>query len=180
MFLCLEGNMKKKRFAGPLILSIVLVLALLLPGCGEKAGDYDMEEPELTVEYLSGEYAEQLLRDGGEETLGTISIDEDEEREGRYNLTVNSMVIVESSITDEGYYIADKNVSTTVPLDSEARVTYIKNEKDGPQILELNEFIQLVREDQQTAASSEKEKLYDVYIIGGNALMLLARELPDA
>lgn len=179
--LCMEGNMKKKRFAGPLILSIILVLAALLPGCGQKTDDYDimeeMEEPELTVEYLSGEYAQQLLRDGGEERLGTISIDQDEN--GKYSLTVNSMVIVESSITDEGYYIADKNISETFPLDQEARVTYIKKKSEGPQVTELDEFISLVQEDAQAASGSEEEKLYDVYIIGGSALMLLARELPD-
>ena len=90
--------MNTKKFAQAVLLSMLLVSALLLGGCSQpEIGDHDiMEEPEITVDYLSGEYAQQLLRDGGEEILGTI------------------------------------------------------------------------------------EKLYDVYIIGDHALMLLARELPGA
>ena len=95
------------------------------------------------------------------------------------------MVIVESSITDEGYYVADKNLSETVPLDSEARVTYIRDKKKGPQVMDLDKFIARVQKDTASRESSsdsdsEEEKLYDVYIIGGSALMILARELPDA
>ncbi len=175
--------MKKKRFAQVLVLLLAFLLTVFLPGCGQDAGDYDvMEEPEITVEYLSGEYADQILRDGGEQVLGTIEIQKESEDE--YALTVHSMVIVESSITGDGYYIADKNLSNTVPLDSEARVTYIKSKKKGPQVMDLAEFIKLVQQDAAAgngdASDSGNEKLYDVYIIGGNALMILAKELPDA
>ncbi len=49
--------------------------------------------------------------------------------------------------------------------------------------MDLNKFIAQVQDDaasQDKAGNSEEEKLYDVYIIGGSALMILARELPDA
>ena len=118
--------MRRKKYAGILFLVSVVALAFLT-GCGqEKNGDI-LEEPEITVEYLSGEYADQILRDGGEKELGAIRIKE--EKDGKYALTVESMVIVESSYDKDGYYVADKNLSTTVPLDSEARVTYIKDKK---------------------------------------------------
>ena len=92
------------------------------------------------------------------------------------------MVIVESSYDKDGYYVADKNLSTTVPLDSEARVTYIKDKKKGPEVMELGAFIEKVQKDAKSEDFSDPdtEKLYDVYIIGGNALMLLAKEMPDA
>lgn len=173
--------MKKKKFAGLIILTVIFLLAVSLCGCSgqDEADGHDvLETPELTVKYLSEEYSEQILRDGGKETLGTISINKG--HDSKYSLTVHSMVIVESSITEEGYYIADKNISETVPLDPDADVTYIKDESIGPEIVQLDEFISLVQEDNAKAAVSGEEKLYDVYIIGGNALMILARELPDA
>lgn len=180
--------MKKERFTWVFVLFMVLILALALPGCGQNSNEKELmdelEEPEITVKYLSGEYADQILRDGGEKVLGTISLENIGEE--KYELTVNSMVIVESSITDEGYYIADKNLSSTVPLDSEACVTYIQDKEKGPQVMKLDKFINRVQNDTAAQAESsdsdltdENTKLYDVYIIGGKALMILAKELPD-
>ncbi len=174
--------MKRNSFAPILALSLILAFCLFLAGCEEEPDSHDiLEEPEITVEYLSGEYAQQLLRDGGESTLGTIEIQS--KSDGSYLLTVNSMVIVESSISDDGYYIADKNVSNTVPLSSEALATYIESSDDAPKVVDLEKFVSLVQEDGKKAASGkgstdQPEKLYDVYTIGGSALLLLARELP--
>ena len=177
----------KKRRVTLLMILVLLFTALPLSGCGQNSEDEqlmdELEEPEITVKYLSGEFADQIIKDGGEKTLGTISIED--AGNGDYELTVNSMVIVESSITEEGYYVADKNLSETVPLDSDARVTYIKNPKRGPQVMELDAFIRQIQEDnasqaESADADSEEEKLYDVYIIGGSALMILAKELPGA
>lgn len=177
--------MKRNSFAPALILGVVFALCLFLTGCGDQdTGDHDiLEEPEITVEYLSGEYAQQLIRDGGESTLGTIEIED--KGDGAYSLTVHSMVVVESSISDDGYYIADKNLSNTVPLSSEAQATYIKSPGSAPKVVDLEKFISLVQEDAEKAASAQKdseqtEKLYDVYIIGGSALLLLAKELPQS
>lgn len=173
--------MKRKTFIRVSILSMALILTVLFSGCGEQDSDNDiMEEPEITVEYLTEEYAEQILRDGGEELLGTIELTGNPD-EG-YSLTVHSMIIVESSITEEGYYIADKNMSSSVPLDPDANLTYIKSKKKGPEIVSLQEFAQLAQEDSQKQKSGGvkpgEEKLYQVYIIGGNSIMLLAKELP--
>lgn len=174
--------MKRNSLALVLILSMIFVLCLLLTGCEDDPGDHDnLEEPEITVEYLSGEYAEQLLRDGGESTLGTIEIEKDSE--GACSLTVHSMVIVESSISDDGYYIADKNISNTVPLSSQAMATYIQSPDSPPEVMDLETFISKAQKDGEKAASKKKdsdppEKLYNVYIIGGSALLLLAKELP--
>ncbi|MCI9596740.1 MAG: hypothetical protein HFE75_05475 [Firmicutes bacterium] len=174
--------MKRNSLALVLILSMIFVLCLLLTGCEDDPGDHDnLEEPEITVEYLSGEYAEQLLRDGGESTLGTIEIEKDSE--GACSLTVHSMVIVESSISDDGYYIADKNISNTVPLSSQAMATYIQSPDSPPEVIDLETFISKAQKDGEKAASKKKdsdppEKLYNVYIIGGSALLLLAKELP--
>lgn len=174
--------MKRNRFVLIFVLGMMFALCLFLTGCGEEADSHDvLEEPEITVEYLSGEYAQQLLRDGGESTLGTIEIQS--ESDGAYSLTVHSMVIVESSISEDGYYVADKNISETVPLSSEALATYIKSPDDAPEVVDLETFVSLVQEDGKKVASEKEDaeqpkKLYDVYMIGGSALLLLAKELP--
>lgn len=174
--------MKRNSLAPVLVLTLVFAFCLFLTGCEEDPGEHDnLEEPEITVEYLSGEYAEQLLRDGGESTLGTIEIEKDSE--GAYSLTVHSMVIVESSISDDGYYVADKNISNTVPLSSQAMATYIKSPDSPPEVMDLETFISRAQKDEEKSASKKRdadppEKLYNVYIIGGSALLLLAKELP--
>lgn len=170
--------MKGKNFIWLIVLTMVLSFAIFLSGCGGQSGDHDnLEEPEISVEYLSGEFAQQLLRDGGEEMLGTVDITK--EKDGTYFLTIRSMAIVENSAYDGGYYIADKNLTKEVPLDSEARATYIKSKKSGPQVMKLDQFIKAVQDDNRSSDSKNSdEKLYKVYIIGGNALMLLAEELP--
>lgn len=165
--------MKKRILTGVTILSLAVFLTVTMSGCIKTNGD--MEEPDITVEYLSGEYADQLIRDGGECTLGTISITKDGDI---YTATVNSMVIVESSLSDEGYYVADKNISSTVSLDPEARVTYIRDKENGPEIISLDEFIRLTSDDTEPLEEGN-EKLYDVYTVGDDVMMILAKELPD-
>lgn len=182
--------MKRKRFVKVSVLSMALILTLLFYGCDQQSSDSDiMEEPEITLEYLSGEFAEQILRDGGEDTLGTIEvIDKTEDgsagSDDTLSLTIHSMVIVESSITDEGYYVADKNLSSTVPLSPDAYVTYIKSKEKGPEIVSFKDFIRLVQKDaknqKQNGLEPGNEKLYQVYIIGDTAVMILAKELPNA
>lgn len=162
--------MNRKILAGILALSIVVFAAFSLTGCNKQ---HDIiEEPDITVEYLSGEYADQLLRDGGECTLGTISTSKDGEV---YTATINSMVIVESDSEDDGYYIADKNVSTTASLDSNTRITYIDDEDATPKIVTLEEFV--TSNDSDSASGGQK--LYDIYTMGDSVLMILAKELPD-
>lgn len=164
--------MKKKVLAGAIALSLVTFLAVTFSGCSKV--QEDLEEPNITVEYLSGEYADQVMRDGGECTLGTIDITKNGDT---YSATVKSMVIVESDMSDEGYYIADKNLSSTFSVDSETPVTYIKDDKSGPEVISLEEFIKLIKDDTNPLEEGD-EKLYDVYTMGDDALMILAKELP--
>lgn len=158
------------------ILMIVAVLAVSITGCGKQ---HDItEEPEITVEYLSGEYADQLIRDGGEIITGTIDIEET--GDGIYSVTVNSMLIVESDSEDEGYYIADKNLSESYPMDTDARITYIGDQGNDPAVVSVDEFIEKTSVDESDPLEEGNEELYDVYTIGGNAFLILAKDMPDS
>ena len=164
--------MTRKHLTRITALLLALLLCICMSGCGQNGST--IEEPdEITVEYLTGEYADQLTRDGATVTLGTVALTG---TNGTYNITVESMVIVESDITDEGYYIADKNVSETVPLDPTARITYLG--EDGAQIISIEEFAEIVTGENYDPLEVGNEQLYDVYTIGGNAVLLLAKELP--
>lgn len=167
--------MKKNHLTRILTLFFIFVLLITVTACEDQHDIID--EPDITVEYLSGDYADQLLRDGGNCTLGTISITGS--ANSGYELTVNSMLIVESEDSEDGYYIADKNMTSNFHLDSEARVTYIQDPSTGPEIIELSEFIEYIQEDASASSEDENENLYNVYTIGDNALMILAQEMPE-
>lgn len=161
-----------KRFTAAIL---TLVLIFSFGGCGRV--DNTIAEPdEITAEYLYGEYAEQLVRDGAEITTGTILVETD--GNGLYSATVEGMVIVESDMTDAGYYVADTNVSTTMPLDPEARIVYISESGAEPEIITVDELMQIVTADGFDPLEEGNEKLFDVYAMGDTVLMALAKEMP--
>ena len=167
--------MNKKRINRLTAALLTLVLILSLCSCGRV--DNTIAEPdEITAEYLYGEYAEQLVRDGAEITTGTVLVETD--GNGVYSMTVENMVIVESDITDAGYYVADANISTTMPLDPDARIAYISETGAEPEIITVDELMEIVTAEGYDPLEEGNEKLFDVYIMSGSVLMALAKEMP--
>ncbi|MEG0830522.1 MAG: hypothetical protein RSD88_06660 [Anaerovoracaceae bacterium] len=162
----------KKWASGILILILCVSVSLFLFGCGTKEATGDIiEEPEITVDYLSGEFADQLIRDGAEEHLGSIAISKG--KNNAYNLSLNDKSIVKSDDYEAGYYIADKNTSGKWPLGSEARITYIDDSTKNPKILNVDQFVKKVENDENAGET----KLYKVYIISDNVELVLAEKL---
>jgi hypothetical protein len=171
----MEGKMTKIRTKRMISVILALVLILSFGGCGRV--DNTIAEPdEITAEYLYGEYAEQLVRDGAEITLGTVKIDADEN--GQYSMEVEHMVIVESDLTEEGYYVADSNILTTMPLDPEARITYAGEAGAEPEVITVDELAEIVNAADYNPLEEGNEKLFDVYVMAGSVVMALAKELP--
>ncbi len=167
--------MKKRHITRLTAALLALILILSLCSCGRV--DNTIAEPEeITVEYLYGEYADQLIRDGAEITTGTVLIETD--GNGLYSMTVENMVIVESDITDAGYYVADANISTTLPLDPEARIAYISETGAEAEIITVDELMNIVTAAGYDPLEEGNEKLFDVYTMGGTVLMVLAKEMP--
>lgn len=166
----------KKRHINRLIAAL-LVMVLVFLFCGCKRVDNTIAEPdEITAEYLYGEYSEQLIRDGADVTLGTIAIDTD--GTGLYSISVENMVIVESDMSDAGYYIADTNISQTIPLDPEARIAYASERDAEPEVISVDELADIVNAGTFDSLEDGNEKLFDVYSISGSVVMVLAKELP--
>lgn len=103
--------MKKSKRCAILVLTALMLLLLLLAGCGSEKSGNTISEPEITADYLDGEYADQLINDGAGTMLGTVSV---EQSGDSYIAHVTEKEVVPSSDTDDGYYIADTNVSKDI------------------------------------------------------------------
>lgn len=160
----------KKRKALP-FLALTIGLLLILSGCGDSNtnGKGMDDEPEITVSYLTEEYSKQLIRDGATHHFGSLVITKD--NKGIYSVRIQSKKLVESDNYDNGYYIADRNLSVTVPCNPEARITYIKSDGSQPEVISVDQLAEY------TASDSNGEKLYDIYEIGGSIELILAKKL---
>ena len=68
--------MKKSKRCAILVLTALMLLLLLLAGCGSEKSGNTISEPEITADYLDGEYADQLINDGAGTMLGTVSVEQ--------------------------------------------------------------------------------------------------------
>ena len=70
------------------------------------------------------------------------------------------------------------NISETTLLDPEARITYISETGAEPEIVTVDELMGIVTDNGFDPLEEGNEKLFDVYTMGGTALMALAKEMP--
>ena len=136
-------------------------------------------EPEITVEYLSTEYVDQLIRDGATYFFGNLQITEDDN--GNPFVTITEKELVMESNHPKGYYIADKNLESTYPLSSEARTTHLSGNTSIANIMTSENFVKAVASDKKNAAQKAPEesplKFYDIYVIGDQVELILAHYL---
>lgn len=154
----------KKRLGLIITLTLLCSLSLVLTGCGEKKSGNTISEPELTVEYLSEDYSQQLVNDGAEVTVGYVSITDDG---GSYSVNVTEKEVVASEDYDEGYYIADTNVTKVGTLGLDARI--VCHHDDGHVIATAADFI--------AAHDESPEHLYEVYMLGSSVELIVAAEV---
>ena len=156
---------KSKRFA-LIVLSSLMLLLLLLAGCGSDKSGNTINEPEITADYLEDEYANQLINDGAETMLGTVEIQKDGDS---YTAYITEKEVVPSSEYKEGYYIADTNISKELPLGMEARMTYDLNDEET--VVSADEFIKY--------SSDNPDCIYTVYMMGNSVELILAADPDD-
>ncbi len=150
---------RHKPFAFIVFAALIFSIGMSLAGCGDKSGDtYD--EPEITADYLMGEYAEQLLTDGAETIQGSVEIVETDDG---YTLTVSQKEIVPSDNYKEGYYIADRNLTTELYLDSECRIVWDNN--GTYEVGNTEEFI--------SGYNGRPDTIYTVYCFGDLAELIV-------
>jgi hypothetical protein len=76
------------------------------------------------VDYMSTDYVDQLLRDGAQTLVGTIEISGADDN---YTVAVAEKKVVPNKNYDEGYYIADKNMTGTYPLGSDMGILVMED-----------------------------------------------------
>ena len=128
-------------------------------GCGNQNEDIT-EEPELDADYLMGEYTQQLITDGAEQYLGSVSI---EKHGDSYIAKVAEKEVVASDRYDEGYYIADRNLEHKFTFDDGSRI--VRTSKRGD--LEYVDSETFLTEGQDANA------LYNVYVIGDSIELMV-------
>ena len=152
--------MRESRIFGIFLTAVCVMAMMFLGGCTDKSGGtYD--EPEITAEYLMGEYAEQLETDGAESIIGKIHFVETDDS---YDVVVNEMEIVPSEDYDKGYYIANSNLEVTFDFGLDCRV--VCDGEDGPVVVTADDFFKDYNDDNKA--------LYCVYYFGDQAELILA------
>ena len=158
--------MKKSKRCAILVLTALMLLLLLLAGCGSEKSGNTISEPEITADYLDGEYADQLINDGAGTMLGTVSV---EQSGDSYIAHVTEKEVVPSSDTDDGYYIADTNVSKDITLGQSARMTCMVNGEQ--KVVTIDEFIK--------QSSEDPDQIYTIYMMGDSVELMLATDPAD-
>ena len=158
--------MKKSKRCAILVLTALMLLLLLLAGCGSEKSGNTISEPEITGKYLKEEYSQQLLTDGAETMIGTVDI---EKKDDNYKVTVTEKEVVPNSSYNEGYYIADTNLVTDLTLGLDARIASLE---DGKLVVEsADEFIK--------SKAEHKDQLFTVYMMGTSAELIIGTDPAD-
>ena len=167
-----------KKFSAAIIILAVIFAAAFIAGC--TGAQNTLDEPEITAEYLSGEYAAQLVRDGASVVFGSTQLTEDEA--GRVIVNVAEKEFVEDASQPNGFYIADKNLESEYQLADAARATFLHGGESVPEAMGAGEFVEAARQDYDEFGAGDPDyiehKLYDIYIMGDQVELLIARYIP--
>lgn len=170
---------KKSIFAACIFLVLLLLFAMLLNGCNEKGqSGGTIDEPEITPEYLAGEYAKQLVRDGASVILGTFDV-QDGDSDLQW-ITIHEKSIVQDPASDDGYYISDKNLSYDYLISDNVRVTFVMGNDSLVTVLDKKNFIDAVLDDREankTDPDYKDKKLYEFYVMGDQVELILTQNL---
>ncbi len=145
-----------KRSRKLFLIISVFCIALALTSCQSKDSDEDFSESYDDVEYLMTDYVDQLVRDGAETVTGTLEITGTEEN---YSVTVDEKKVVINDNYDDGYYIADRNITNTYPLGNDTG--FVVMEDGNPVICTAEEFME--------KHAGDTNSLYTVYLMGDTA-----------
>lgn len=176
---CDPINMHQRKGFIKTAVAVILILcaALLLFGCEKTLGEEDT--PEITLEYLSGSYAAQLKNDGAEVLLGSVELNKGD---SGLELILHPKELVQDDTAQSGWRVDSFALNRTFSIPEQAHITFLPEGENGdPKILKPDGFYDAVQKDYKENgsdfASYGDHKLYDVYVLDGQALLILAHPL---
>lgn len=154
------------------ITTILLILVLtMITACGAPEGEETLDETQLTLEYLKGDYTSQLLTDGAEHLVGSIEFSTAED--GSVQLILHPKEVSASANSDGTYTVTSYVINRVLSVSDSLYATYI----DSSSILSAFEFELAVQDDYEAQGVSFDEYgdhiLYDVYALEDQVLLAL-------
>jgi len=154
--------MKKINKATIYALILCLIFAFSFTGCGDKSGG-TIDEPEITSDYLTEEYSQQLVTDGANVITGYVTITK---QDSGYSITLDEQEVIANSSYDDGYYIADTNVEQEASMYADTRIVC---ESD-------DELVVTSADDFAASHENDNDELYTVYLMGNTAELIIETE----
>lgn len=160
-----------------LCLCLILALAICSISCKfQKKSGSTVIEPEITVEYLEGDYAKQLLKDGAEYLFGNISLSTNED--GEHEVVIDAKELVEDY---EGKkLIENRNYEISYVLTPDARCTFRKglDSKLEPDIVTGDKFVKAYEKETKGMTMEQKKNYnashyYKIYIMNDQIELML-------
>lgn len=170
-----EGTMQRNQTITffCILLTILFVLSSSLTGCTKQT---NKDAPEITVDYLYSDYKDQLTADGAEHVLGSIELSKNEADEIKMILHPKDLIANEKE--ENGFHIVNYAINREFVLPSHAYCTFLSGkENKDPKMLSSEDFFTAMEEDYKEYGDFTEygdSKLYDVYILDNEALLLLA------
>lgn len=163
---------------------VPILLCLSLGGCWKSdLHGNTYVEPEITVEYLITDFANQITRDGAEKMFGVIDKVIDN-KDDTYTVTVLGKQFVEDASQLNGFYIADRNVNYELTLSKNVRsVIFPSSDLTEAQFfLNSSGFIQAFNDDfsdflQETPVEKDSHYFY-FYVMHDFVELVIQQYIP--
>lgn len=179
-----EIIMKSAKSRRLLCLLLIGLSVLYFAGCkGSGIVGSTYVEPELTVEYLTSDFSDQLIRDGAEKKFGTIANIIDNGN-GSYMLSIDEKQFVSDDGQPNGFYIADRNLNYDLYLASNARSVFFPGGDSTKAVFfeSSNAFIDSLKEDISVFSPTNSEytdyQLFYFYVIHNEVVLIVQQYIP--
>ena len=205
----MKSRMRQKPKKGKILIIILLLIFIVLVSAIiflASTGFFDRDEisgstliePELTVEYLTTDYANFLLENGATVTVTNIGEITPTDQAGYYETVIHGKEVVVSEEEASGYYLADTNTALPIIIDPLTRIVYA--DESNSYIKTTEEFVSIQaaaqtptpivdpNEDLSNITPEEMEqrvndtiaaqtptnnKLYSIYTMGTQAVLIV-------